>query len=398
MAQGASSGAERAGGRGARGERAAAGRRGGWVWPTLGSLAVIAATGGVLFVLAVVKKRQFDALAAQSYAEPVESVEAARAEAWEFQPTLTAIGTVQAQRWITLQNEMAGVVERVNLVPGAVVERGELLVQQDVSVEQAELRRAEANAKLAQLTLARVQSAVERSAASEPELERADAERDAAQAAVDEIRAMIDRKTIVAPFRARVGLSDVHEGQYLGEGVELTTLQGVSDAVYVDVPVPQEAAVRLPPVVEIVPPRGEAVQGRVMARDALTNRETRNTMLRVEVNLPETSAQPGMSVRVRVPTGEMVPVATLPATAIRRGPLGDFVWLLSPDAKGQLRAREQRVQVGGAVPGGTKMFLLGGVKPGDLVASSGSFKLREGSAVLVSEGAGTAAVAARSGT
>ena len=43
-------------------------------------------------------------------------------------------------------------------------------------------------------------------------------------------------------FRARVGLADVHPGQYLNEGVELTTLQGVSQEVHVDFAVAQSVA------------------------------------------------------------------------------------------------------------------------------------------------------------
>ena len=47
-------------------------------------------------------------------------------------------------------------------------------------------------------------------------------------------KATIDRKTIRAAFRARVGISDVHPGQYLSEGTYLTSLQGVDQSAYVD--------------------------------------------------------------------------------------------------------------------------------------------------------------------
>jgi membrane fusion protein (multidrug efflux system) len=53
------------------------------------------------------------------------------------------------------------------------------------------------------------------------------------------------RKTIRAPFRARVGMADLHPGQYLNEGTLLTTLQGVSEAVHVDFTVTQGVAAGL---------------------------------------------------------------------------------------------------------------------------------------------------------
>ena len=69
---------------------------------------------------------------------------------------------------------------------------------------------------------------------AETELDRARAERDVALAQIARTKAVIARKTIRAPFRARVGLADLHPGQYLNEGTQLTTLQGVDDAVHVD--------------------------------------------------------------------------------------------------------------------------------------------------------------------
>ncbi len=90
-----------------------------------------------------------------------------------------------------------------------------------------------------------MQRASENRAASEMEVDRARAERDVALAQIARTKAIIARKTIRAPFRARVGLADVHPGQYLNEGTQLTTLQGVDDAVHVDFTVAQAVAAGL---------------------------------------------------------------------------------------------------------------------------------------------------------
>src|SRR5262249_2705616 len=58
-------------------------------------------------------------------------------------------------------------------------------------------------------------------------------------------KAVIARKTIRAPFKAKIGISDIHPGQYLAEGTQLTTLQGVDPAVHVDFPIPQMIAAGL---------------------------------------------------------------------------------------------------------------------------------------------------------
>src|SRR5688500_537793 len=102
--------------------------------------------------------------------EPTETIAAATAAARPHQETATAIGTVLAPRSITLRNEVPGTVRLVGLRPGQVVEAGAVLVAFDVSVETAELRALEAQARLAQANAERVERMTSRGAASAMEL------------------------------------------------------------------------------------------------------------------------------------------------------------------------------------------------------------------------------------
>src|SRR5512146_135932 len=72
--------------------------------------------------------------AGASQPEPMEAVTLATARAHDYRETASSIGTVLAERSITLRNELAGTVRQVALVPGSVVEPGQLLVALDVSV------------------------------------------------------------------------------------------------------------------------------------------------------------------------------------------------------------------------------------------------------------------------
>jgi RND family efflux transporter MFP subunit len=195
----------------------------------------------------------------------------------------TAIGTVLALRSVTLRNELAGTVRHVALKPGEVVEAGSVLVALDVSVEQADLKAQQAQAELAKTSLARLQRLREFNATSEIEVDRARAERDVALAHIARTQAIIERKTIRVPFRARVGIADVHPGQYLNEGTALTTLQSVDDAVHVDFTVPQDVAAELQKGDRIeVFANGAATptSAKVAAIDARVDRATRNTTVR----------------------------------------------------------------------------------------------------------------------
>ncbi len=188
---------------------------------------------------------QASAEASTSQPEPMESVMVATAREMEHQPTTTSIGTVLALQSITLKNELPGTVHHVTLTPGQIVDKGALLVALDVSVEEAELKAQEAQAALAKSVLNRRHNLNQEMATTQEEVDRARADLDIALAQIARTQAIIARKTIRAPFKARVGIADVHPGQYLNEGTQLTTLQGIGDAVHVDFTVAQHVAASL---------------------------------------------------------------------------------------------------------------------------------------------------------
>src|SRR5712664_1539469 len=239
------------------------------------------------------------AAAAAHQPETIEMVTTAVARTEQHRATTTSIGTVLALRSITLRTELSGTVSQVGLVPGRIVDSGAVLVALDVSVEQADLRGQQAQAALAQTSLARVERLRGAGGASEEEVERARAERDIAQAQIARTEAIIAKKTIRAPFRARVGITDVHPGQYLNDGTQLTTLQGVEGAAHVDFTVSQQVGAQLRAGQQVGVLVGDAtpIAGRIVAVDSRVDPATRTTMVRATIagsNIPA----PGSSVRV----------------------------------------------------------------------------------------------------
>ncbi|HKG94986.1 MAG TPA: efflux RND transporter periplasmic adaptor subunit [Gemmatimonadaceae bacterium] len=370
--------------------------RRGWVRSTI-LLATLVATGGSLAAWKYSSIREAEAASA-SQPEPVESVTAAVATAREHRGSATSIGTVLALRSITLRNEQSGTVRYANLIPGQIVPTGTVLVALDVSVEEAELKAQEAQADLAQTLLARVERMAQRRAASAIELDNARAERDVALAQIARTKAVIARKTIRAPFRARVGISDVHPGQYLNEGTQLTTLQGVDDAVHVDFAVAQSVAAELREGQRVeVFENGDAapVSARIVAIDARVDPSTRNATVRARVDQAHAPA-PGASVRVRVPVGPALAAVVVPVSALRKGPSGDHVFVLAPGRDGKTRAQLRQVSSGPVL--GDEIVILNGLSAGERVAASGSFKLRESVLVSVagdSSGSGRLTASAR---
>jgi membrane fusion protein, multidrug efflux system len=279
-----------------------------------------------------------------------------------------------------------GTVRHARLTPGQIVEAGTVLVALDVSVEEAELRAQESQAALAQTVLNRVQRLINDRAAPQQELDRAKAEYDVALAQIARTKALIGRKIIRAPFRARVGMSDVHSGQYLDQGTELTSLQGVGEEANIDFAVAQRVANQLN-VGDVVTVAGgddsKALNARIVALDSRIDPTTRNAMVRARLTDNSHTIAPGASVKVILPYGDATQSIAIPASALRKGPAGDHVFVLTPDSTGKPRAHTRMVTAGALI--GDSILILDGLKAGEQVAASGSFKLRDDVLVVTAD-------------
>jgi membrane fusion protein (multidrug efflux system) len=132
----------------------------------------------------------------------------------------------------------------------------------------------------------------------------------------------------------------------------------------------------------------QPIAAKVVALDARVDPATRNSAVRARIDLAARPGEakaavpvPGSSVRVSVGVGAPTRVVAIPATALRKGPSGDHVFVLAPDRQNTLRAQMRTVRVGATV--GDEVLIVEGLAPGDQVATSGSFKLRDSVRVAI---------------
>lgn len=319
--------------------------------------------------------------------EQAITVMAVPAQEISYRPSTTMIGTVLSPRSIMLSNEIAGTVSAIHFQPGQIVEKGQVLVELDSSVERAQLEAAKARKQIAESVYKRIREAASARAVTPSELDEATAQLSQASAEVDELEAVISRKTLKAPFRARIGLADTHEGQFLPSGFAIASLQGIEDYEYVDFMIPQSAAgsVRVGDTVELRV-RSHTLTGEVIALDSKADRNSRNLMARAKVGSQPEVLIPGDSVKVLIEYGQRVNTAAVKAEALRSAPMRTFVYVIEPDATGALRAHERQVIPGPTVDG--LLSIMSGLKVGSQVVAEGSFKLREGSLVNIVTAAG----------
>lgn len=316
--------------------------------------------------------------------EPMETVEVATVQAGEWSATSRAVGTVVALREVVMMNEQPGVVAEVGFRSGAVVEKDSLLVRLDTRQEQADLTAARAEAELAKLTLARREQ-MQRNVANS-EVDQARAELTAARAKVARLEVAIAKQSIRAPFKARVGLSNLQVGAYLDGGSQIAALQGVDTDAFVDFALPQEQALalKLGDTVTIEARGLEApLQAEVVARDAAVDSRARTVQLRALAKGMGERLPPGSFVDVLAVTAAPQQVLHIPLTALRRAAYGDHVFVLA-EVEGVLRAKQRPVVAGPSMPG-ESIVIVQGLSLGERIAARGSFKLREDLKVQVAD-------------
>jgi membrane fusion protein (multidrug efflux system) len=342
----------------------------------------------VIAALAAVKALQIRAMIDQGKKAvlPPETVTtaAARAESWET--SLSAIGSLTAVQGVTAAAELTGKVVEIAFEPGKKVERGDLLIRQDTSVEEAQLPGAEAQVTLTQTVLARNVPMLAEKIISQAEYDAAVAGNRQAMAQVETLRATIAKKSIRAPFAGRLGIRQVNLGQILREGDPVVTLQSL-DPVFVNFALPQQELSRLrtglPVRVRSDAFPGLAIDGRITAVNPLVDTDTRNVQLQATVANPEEKLVPGMFVNAAVGLPQRKKVVAVPATSVLYAPYGDSVFVVDDDkeGKGGKVLRQQFVRLG--EKRGDFVAVTDGLKEKETVVSTGVFKLRNGQPVLV---------------
>jgi membrane fusion protein, multidrug efflux system len=349
----------------------------------LAGIAIVAALGGIKFFQ--VRKAMAEYA---SFAPPPETVTSLIAKEEEWIPSLKAVGSTAAVQGVTVSTDEPGIVQKINFESGQTVKQGDLLVQLEVSQEQAQLRSAEAQMRLSGANLLRQQNLLKSRVSSQADYDSVQAQYDQAVARVEEVKALINKKTIRAPFSGVLGIRAVNLGQYLQSGAQVAPLQSL-DPIYVNFWLPQQ---NLGQIAAGQPVRVEAdglpnvtFDGKINAVDAVVDEATRNVRVQATLSNPNGLLRPGMFVNSQVPLASKASHIVLPATAIQFAPYGDMVYIVeemkAPDGKTYRGVRQQVVKVGESR--GDRVAILSGVKPGEEVVTSGVFKLRPGVHVQV---------------
>ncbi|MBT3093235.1 MAG: efflux RND transporter periplasmic adaptor subunit [Candidatus Thiodiazotropha endolucinida] len=337
----------------------------------------------------LIKLKQFETMGAAQMEMPPETVTSDQVRSQRWPNTVKATGSLVAVQGVIVTAELGGKIEEIAFESGDRVKQDDLLVRIDVSAEQAQLRSAEAAAKLARINLDRNRDLRANKTVSQADLDTAEANFKQATAQVDNVRATIAKKTLRAPFAGQLGLRQVNLGQIVEQGTPVVTLQTI-DPIYVDFSLPQQQFSILEPGTEVHVTTDAAPEkvfsGRIIAVNPEIDQMTRSVRVRATLSNQSELLRPGMFANVEVMLSDDEEVLAIPATAVLYAPYGDTVFVIDEveDEKSgekQLVLRQQVIRLGASR--GDFVAVVTGLEEEEKVVTSGVFKLRPKMAVIV---------------
>jgi membrane fusion protein (multidrug efflux system) len=344
---------------------------------------VILFLGSILGGIFGWKQYQMQQEAAMGGPPPPPVVPVAEVGKEDWQPRLAAVGSLVAIQGIFVTNEVAGQVREIHFESGQTVAKGDLLVQLDDSVDQADLAGLIAQRDLAQIKVRRFGKLLKDRSAAQSDYDEASAQLDSAKAAVAAKEALIAKKRITAPFAGQLGIRLLDLGEYLAPGSRIVPLEALQP-IFADYSLPERdlprVAVGEQVRVKVAAYPDREFEGTISAINPGVDEKTRSVRVRAVLQNRDRLLHPGMFAEVSTLLPAREGLLTLPRTAISFAPYGDTVFLIK-EQDGQTLVERRQVTTG-QVRGG-QVEVLDGLGLGDRVVMGGQNKLRNGEPVIV---------------
>jgi membrane fusion protein (multidrug efflux system) len=323
-----------------------------------------------------------------SRGEPPQTVSTMKVAFEEWQPSLSAVGTLRAVKGVDVAPEVAGLVSEIMIKPGAEVKAGDILLKMRADDIAAQLQSLEASARLAELNFKRSSEQLAAKAISQAQNDIDDANLKNARAAVAQQQALLAKKTLRAPFDGHLGITKVNAGQVLNPGDVVVTLQQL-DPIYINFTVPQRSLGQLKTgqvvnvAVDAFP--GKTFKGTITTINPKVDVATRNVQVEATLRNTGGALRPGMFGNVSVDTGAKQRYLTLPQTAVTYNPFGETLFVVKQgepkDGKPTLSAQQAFVTSGPTR--GDQIAIVKGLEEGTEVVTSGQLKLKNGTPIII---------------
>ncbi len=307
------------------------------------------------------------------------AVEVARVETVKLTDDAQAVGTLRSRQGVMLRPEVSGRVTQLNFRDGDRVTKGQLLVQLDDQLPQAQVQQAQAELSIANANHRRNQELVAQNFISQRSVDESSANLQVAQAKLSLAQATAARLRIVAPFNGIAGIRTINVGDYLKDGADIVNIEDI-EAIFVDFRLPERFQTKVArgqrAVVDIDALPGRKFSAVVQAIDPLVDANGRSVGIRGCIDNRSLQLRPGMFARVNAVFGERNEARVIPEEAIiPQGGRQTVIKLVDgPDGDTKMAQRVE-VKVGIRRPG--RVEITEGLQPGDVVVTAGHQRIQK---------------------
>lgn len=304
-----------------------------------------------------------------------------------YSKSIQVLGNTVVPNHVVLQNEISGIVAKVNRQSGAILKQDDIVIQLETRTEEAQIASAKARKKLAQSIYDRAKQLQANDAISQEQFDQAYADLVVIKSEIDVLKDTIRQKTIKAPFDGVLGIHTAKIGAFLNSNTEVVSITGDSGFVWVDFYVPQfypKLAIGSEVKINGLNNMNETTLGEVIAVDDAVTASIRSRQYRAQVEQSLASLDANTAVTLDVSVSESTHVSVVPSIAVLSDSYGKYVYLINADESGQVfRAKRQDVKV--LSVDAYQTMIAEGLSEGDLIAAEGAFKLFEGVLVNIAD-------------
>jgi membrane fusion protein (multidrug efflux system) len=306
-------------------------------------------------------------------------VEVAKVESMTLVDETQAVGSLRSRQGVMLRPEVGGRVKEIFFNDGQRVRKGQLMVQFEDQLQQAQVAQARAELSIAEANHKRNQELVAQNFISQRSLDESSAALEVSRAKLSLAQATLQRLQVLAPFDGITGLKQINVGDYLKDGADMVNVEDI-DAVLLDFRLPErfQARVRAGQKAQLTV---DALPGRpftaiVQAVDPLIEANGRSVGVRGCIDNRQLQLRPGMFARVNAVFGSRENALVIPEEAIIPQGGRTFVVKVVAGDKPDVRVSERvAVKVGLRQPG--KVEILEGLSAGDTVVTAGHQRLQK---------------------
>ncbi|MFO0106121.1 MAG: efflux RND transporter periplasmic adaptor subunit [Burkholderiales bacterium] len=314
------------------------------------------------------------------------AVEVAKVESMTLVDETQAVGSLRSRQGVMLRPEVGGRVKQILFNDGQRVRKGQLMVQFDDQLPQAQLAQSGAELSIAQANHKRNQDLVAQNFISQRSLDESAAALQVSRAKLALAQATLQRLQVLAPFDGIAGLKQINVGDYLKDGADMVNVEDI-DAVLLDFRLPERfqtkirAGQKAQLTVDALP--GRPFTAIIQAVDPLIEPNGRSVGVRGCIDNRQQQLRPGMFARVNAVFGSRENALVIPEEAIIPQGGRTFVVKIVQGDKPEIKVSERvAVKVGLRLPG--KVEILEGLSAADTVVTAGHQRLqKDGTAVRV---------------